>query len=78
MLRDRGKRRMLGPRKLRKGGGAMAVAGVDRQRRPRVDVLATPIDRAIAFGCNAPNPHNTQAWKFRNTSELETVFYVDE
>jgi Nitroreductase family len=56
----------------------MAVAGVDRQRRPRVDVLATPIDRAIAFGCNAPNPHNTQAWKFRNTSELETLFYVDE
>src|SRR5262249_25655827 len=42
------------------------------------ELLATPIDKAIALGCNAPNPHNTQAWKFRNTSELETVFYVDE
>src|SRR5262245_11799295 len=56
----------------------MVVAAVDQQKRPRVDLLATPIDKAIALGCNAPNPHNTQAWKFRNTSELETVFYVDE
>ena len=56
----------------------MAVAAVDRQKRPGVDLLATPIDKAIAFGCNAPNPHNTQAWKFRHTSELETLFYVDE
>jgi hypothetical protein len=55
----------------------MAVAAVDRQKRPRVDLLATPIDKAIAFGCNAPNPHNTQAWKF-HASELETLFYVDE
>jgi hypothetical protein len=60
------------------GGNAMAVAAVDGQKRPRLDLLATPIDRAIAFGCNAPNPHNTQAWRLRNTSELETVLYVDE
>src|SRR5215471_1312267 len=56
----------------------MTGAAVDRQKRPRVDLLATPIDKAIALGSNAPNPHNTQAWKFRNTSELATVFYVDE
>ena len=56
----------------------MAVAAVDRRKRPGVDLLATPIDKAIAFGCNAPNPHNTQAWKFRHTSELQTLFYVDE
>lgn len=56
----------------------MGVAAVDREKRPRVDLLATPIDRAVAFGCNAPNPHNTQAWKLRVTSELETVLYVDE
>jgi hypothetical protein len=57
----------------------MAVAAVDRQkRRPRVDLLATPIDKAIAFGCNAPNPHNTQAWKLRNASDLQTVLYADE
>jgi hypothetical protein len=40
--------------------------------------LATPIDKAIAYGCNAPNPHNTQAWKLRNTSDLQTVLYVDK
>jgi hypothetical protein len=47
-------------------------------KRPSVDLLAKPIDKAIAYGCNAPNPHNTQAWKLRNTSELQTVLYVDE
>ena len=46
-------------------------------KRPDVTRLATPIDKAIAYGCNAPNPHNTQAWKLRNTSALETVLYVD-
>ena len=56
----------------------MAVAAVDRHKRPGVDLLATPIDKAIAFGCNAPNPHNTQAWKFSAASKLETLFYVDE
>jgi hypothetical protein len=47
-------------------------------KRPRVDASATPIDRAIAYGCNAPNPHNTQAWKLRNVSDVQTVLYVDE
>jgi hypothetical protein len=47
-------------------------------KRPRVEHLATPIDKAIAFGCNAPNPHNSEAWKLRNSSDLQTVFYVDE
>jgi hypothetical protein len=47
-------------------------------KRPRVDASTTPIDRAIAYGCNAPNPHNTQAWKLRNVSDVQTVLYVDE
>ena len=47
-------------------------------KRPDVTRLATPIDKAIAYGCNAPNPHNTQAWKLRNTSALQTVLYVDK
>jgi hypothetical protein len=38
----------------------------------------TPIDKAIALGCNAPNPHNSQAWKLRNTSDLQTVLYAEE
>lgn len=61
----------------------VAVADMDRNsdrlnKRPRVEHLATPIDKAIALGCNAPNPHNTQAWKLRNMSEMQTLFYVDE
>ena len=47
-------------------------------KRPDVARLATPIDKAIAYGCNAPNPHNTQAWKLRHTSDLQTVLYVDK
>ena len=47
-------------------------------KRPDVTRLATPIDKAIAYGCNAPNPHNNQAWKLRNTSDLQTVLYVDK
>jgi hypothetical protein len=47
-------------------------------KRPDVTRLATPIDKAIAYGCNAPNPHNTQAWTLRNTSDLQTVLYVDK
>jgi len=47
-------------------------------KRPDVTRFATPIDEAIAYGCNAPNPHNTQAWKLRNTSDLQTVLYVDK
>jgi hypothetical protein len=32
----------------------------------------------IGIGVNAPNPHNTQAWKFRQISDLQTILYVDE
>lgn len=34
--------------------------------------------KAIAYGLNAPNPHNTQAWKFLLISDTEMLFYVDE
>ncbi|MER8830104.1 hypothetical protein NKH73_28405 [Mesorhizobium sp. M0938] len=38
----------------------------------------TPILQAIAYGVHAPNPHNTQAWKFEVTSDTEALFYLDE
>ena len=47
-------------------------------KRPEIHVSDAPISRAIACGANAPNPHNTQAWKFKNVTALETLFYVDE
>jgi hypothetical protein len=31
--------------------------------------------QAIAYGIHAaPNPHNTQAWKFKLTSDTEALF----
>lgn len=48
------------------------------RKRPAVDTSARPIDRAIAYGCNAPNPHNTQAWKLLEESDTEALLYVDE
>jgi hypothetical protein len=47
-------------------------------RRPDPDQFHEPILRALAFGLNAPNPHNTQAWKFKIVNETEALFYVDE
>ncbi|MGH2989197.1 MAG: Acg family FMN-binding oxidoreductase [Solirubrobacterales bacterium] len=38
----------------------------------------TPIFRAIAYGIHAPNPHNTQAWKFELVSDTEALLYIDE
>jgi hypothetical protein len=38
----------------------------------------TPILQAIAYGVQAPNPHNTQAWKFELVSDTEALLYVDE
>jgi hypothetical protein len=47
-------------------------------RRPNPAKFADPILKAIAFGLNAPNPHNTQAWKLRIVNKTEALFYVDE
>lgn len=44
---------------------------------PTVDKQA-PIRQAIAWGIQAPNPHNTQAWKFRLLSDTEALVYLDE
>ena len=44
---------------------------------PTID-LQTPIMRAIAWGIQAPNPHNTQAWKFRPVSDSGALLYIDE
>jgi hypothetical protein len=38
----------------------------------------TPIVQAIAYGIHAPNPHNTQAWKFELTSDTEALLYLDQ
>lgn len=59
-------------------GIAADRTGSDSSRRPDPDQFPTPALKAIALGINAPNPHNTQAWKFRMLSDTELLMYVDE
>lgn len=40
--------------------------------------LDTPILQTLNAAISAPNPHNTQAWKFRILSSTEALLYVDE
>lgn len=47
-------------------------------RRPNPNDYPQPIIKAIAFGMNAPNPHNSQAWKFKLLSDYEALLFVDE
>lgn len=49
-----------------------------KNRRPDPATFHEPILKALAFGLNAPNPHNTQAWKFKVINEMEALFFVDE
>ncbi|GAB3219723.1 Acg family FMN-binding oxidoreductase [Spirosoma arcticum] len=41
------------------------------------DHFERPILKAIAYGLNAPNPHNTQAWQFKLLSDTDMLFFVD-
>lgn len=45
--------------------------------RPSPDAYDRPVLKAIACGLNAPNPHNTQAWRFRLLSDTEMLFFID-
>jgi len=48
------------------------------QRRNNPSSSLPPIHQAIAYGSNAPNPHNTQAWRLHVLSDLEALLYIDE
>jgi len=50
----------------------------DSQKRPDPKKFKEATLKGIAYGINAPNPHNTQAWKFQLLSENEMLFFVDE
>ena len=49
-----------------------------KNRRPDPAKFNEPILKAITLGLNAPNPHNTQAWKFKILNDQEAIFFVDE
>jgi hypothetical protein len=51
--------------------------GQDPIASARAAGIDKPILLAIVAGIGAPNPHNTQAWRFRIHSDLEMSLYVD-
>jgi hypothetical protein len=56
----------------------VAKAGQGNDRRPHPDDFTQPIMKALAYGMQAPSPHNTQAWKFKLINDHEALFFVDE
>jgi hypothetical protein len=48
------------------------------KKRPNPQSFSQPILKAISFGVNAPNPHNTQAWKMKIVSDEEMLLFIDE
>jgi hypothetical protein len=48
------------------------------KKRPNPEEFKKAVLKGIAYGVNAPNPHNTQAWKFQLLSENEMLFFVDK
>ncbi len=64
-------------------GGLSVLAGTQSnpdfpEERQDPGRFPQPVLKAIAWGLNAPNPHNTQAWKFRILSDTEALMLVDE
>ena len=55
------------------GGG-----GDDPLKNAEANGLKTPILKAINCGITAPNPHNTQGWKFLIRNEYTMELFVDE
>jgi hypothetical protein len=70
---------MLGAFALDSSGASSEIAEEGyKNRRPHPNDFKEPILKAITLGLNAPNPHNTQAWKFKVINELEALLFVDE
>ncbi|MBC8376664.1 MAG: hypothetical protein H8E26_11525 [FCB group bacterium] len=58
--------------------GSKSAQTLVGSRRPNPDNYPQPIMKAISMGMNAPNPHNSQAWKFKILSDFEALLYLDE
>ncbi len=53
-------------------------SGIDPIENANAQGMSDPILKAINVGITAPNPHNTQAWKFKILSSTEMLLFVDE
>lgn len=49
-----------------------------QQRRLNQNDFKEPILKALTLALNAPNPHNTQAWKFKLINSMEALLFVDK
>jgi len=50
-----------------------------QMRRPWPADYEHPLLKALAYGMSAPNPHNTQAWKFEVERDTQSILlYMDE
>lgn len=58
--------------------GRFSIDVSDPIEAARLSGLDTPILQILNASITAPNPHNTQAWKFRILSDTEAELYVDE
>jgi hypothetical protein len=47
-------------------------------KRPNPSDFSIPIEKAMAYGINASNPHNTQAWKFNILTDNSMLLFIDE
>jgi len=66
---------------LSKSSLAVSMIGqptIDKAKRPNPDNFEQPIMKAIAFGTNAPNAHNTQSWKFKIIDDNTMSIFLDE
>jgi len=51
---------------------------MDPEANAKAQGMSDPILTAMNAGITAPNPHNTQAWKFRILGPVSMLLYVDE
>ena len=54
------------------------MCSAEQKKRPDPDLFEQPVVKAVAFGINAPSPHNTQSWEFKILNDHEMYLYVDE
>lgn len=59
-------------------GRLAGPGGPDPLENAAASGMDEPILKAINCGITAPNPHNTQSWKFRLRGDSEAVLYADE
>lgn len=66
------------PSVIRASSLSESTDNVIRKKRPTPDDFKQPVLKAIAYGINAPSPHNVQSWKFEILSDTEMRLYADE